>query len=80
MSQLRGRSSSSEKMTPCPEPGCEFAAGHERDHPHGRHLAAAGTPCEFCGKPEPCEDCWQPITVAMFKGLCAEAGKDTAWE
>lgn len=63
----------------CCEPGCEFVAGHERENPHGRRVIP-GEPCEFCGKPEPCDDCWQPITMAMFKGLYAEAGKDVNFD
>lgn len=62
----------------CKAPGCEFEAGHDAEHPHGQRVID-GQPCKFCGEPEPCEKCWQPITVAMFKGLCADAGKDTKW-
>lgn len=56
-------------------PGCEFPAGHEVDHPCGRPVPADGEPCQYCGDPEPCARCWQPITVADFKAICAEAGR-----
>jgi hypothetical protein len=64
-------------MITCAHSGCTLDAGHELQTPHGR-LVIDGTPCAYCGNPEPCAVCWQPITIAAFKGICAEAGRDTA--
>lgn len=62
----------------CGTPGCEFQPGHEVDHPCGQRGPAPGTPCKFCGAPEPCDACWRPVTHADLKGLAAEAGRDVS--
>lgn len=58
----------------CDTPGCDFNAGHD-GHPCAYRLID-GQPCKFCGEPNPCANCWTPITPAMLKGLAAEAGQD----
>lgn len=62
-------------------PGCSYPPEHLGRHPCGTpHVP--GSPCDYCGQPTPasggpCPDCWQPITIADFKALMADAGLDT---
>lgn len=62
-------------------PGCARGNHTADQHPCGGPFHVAGSPCTYCGKPTPatggpCPDCWSPITIADFKAIAAEAGKD----
>lgn len=81
-------STAAEVTSPCPEPDCEFTAGHLSEHPCGQPSEPPGTPCRHCGKPvpmdgEPCPDCWLPFKgtpLADIKAMFADIGLSVSRE